>query len=57
MTPNWSHLGALTEKVVRGKQVEKEALTAWLTVRVLKVGQKRLMTARNGSGNLTDLVN
>lgn len=52
VNPRWSNQGALTEKVVL-----MEALTAWLTVTVLKVEQRRQRTAKKESENLTGLVN
>lgn len=48
-------MGALRETVVlSGMQVQREVLT--VTVRVLKGEQRRQMTARKESENLTGLV-
>lgn len=52
MTLKWRTLGALTEKVV-----QREALRAWLTARVLKGEQRRQKMAKKESGSHTGLVN
>lgn len=53
----WTTLEALTERVVQIEtQVQREAMTAWLMVKVLKEELKKQMTVKKEKGNLTGLV-
>lgn len=53
----WTTLEALTERVVQIEtQVQREAMMAWLMVKVLKEELKKQMTVKKEKGNLTGLV-